>query len=145
MWFDPTPGHLNTIAAGKRPLSNMCPLLVTRGGAPWFALGASGGRRILPAVFQLTAFLVDCGLSPDDAVRHPRLNVDGAPFVEADPRLGREIIEAVAAALPLREVEALVSPNHYANPLIAGWEGETAFGAAQLRSPVSAASGASGA
>jgi gamma-glutamyltranspeptidase/glutathione hydrolase len=139
MWFDPTPGHLNTIAAGKRPLSNMCPLLVTRGGAPWFALGASGGRRILPAVFQLTAFLVDCGLSPDDAVRQPRLNVDGAPFVEADPRLGREIIEAVAAALPLREVEALVSPNHYANPLIAGWEGDNAFGAAQLRSPVSAA------
>ncbi len=39
----------------------------------------------------------------------------------------------------IREVEALVSPNHYANPLIAGREGETAFGAAQLRSPVSAA------
>jgi gamma-glutamyltranspeptidase/glutathione hydrolase len=139
MWFDPTPGRPNSIAAGQRPLSNMCPLLVTRGGAPWFALGASGGRRILPAVFQLTAFLVDCGLSPDEAVSHPRLNVDGAPFVEADPCLGREIITAVAAALPLREVEALVSPNHYANPLIAGWEGDIAFGAAQLRSPVSAA------
>jgi gamma-glutamyltranspeptidase/glutathione hydrolase len=139
MWFDPTPGRPNSIAAGQRPLSNMCPLLVTRGGVPWFALGASCGRRILPAVFQLTAFLVDCGLSPDEAVSQPRLNVDGGPFVEADPRLGRAIVEAVAAALPLHEVEALVSPNHYANPLIAGWEGETAFGAAQLRSPVSAA------
>ena len=142
MWFDPTPGRPNSIAAGKRPLSNMCPLLVTRGGAPWFALGASGGRRILPSVFQLTAFLVDCALSPDEAVCHPRLNVDGGPFVEADPRLGRATIEAVAAALPLREVEALVSPNHYANPLIAGWEGETAFAAAQPRSPASAAVGA---
>jgi gamma-glutamyltranspeptidase/glutathione hydrolase len=120
----------------------MCPLLVTRDGAPWFALGASGGRRILPAVFQLTVFLVDCGLSPDEAVQHPRLNVDGGPLVEADPRLGRAIIEAVAATLPLCEVEALVSPNHYANPLIAGREGDTAFGAAQLRSPVSAAVGA---
>ncbi len=142
MWFDPTPGRPNSIAAGRRPLSNMCPLLVTRGGAPWFALGASGGRRILPAVFQLTAFLVDCGLSPDEAVQHPRLNVDGGPLVEADPRLGRAIIAAVAATLPLCEVEALVSPNHYANPLIAGREGETAFAAAQLRSPVSAAVGA---
>jgi gamma-glutamyltranspeptidase / glutathione hydrolase len=142
MWFDPLPGRPNSIAAGRRPLSNMCPLVATRGGAPWFALGASGGRRILSAVFQLTAFLVDCGLSPDDAVSHPRLNVDGGRFVEADPRLGRATIEAVAAVLPLQEVEALVQPNHYANPLIAGREGETAFGAAQLRSPVSAAVGA---
>ncbi|HEX9768023.1 MAG TPA: gamma-glutamyltransferase [Kiloniellales bacterium] len=142
MWFDPTPGRPNSIAAGRRPLSNMCPLVVTRGAAPWFALGASGGRRILSAVFQLAAFMVDCGLSPDEAVRHPRLNVDGGPFVEADPRLDRSIIEAVAAVLPLSQVEALVSPNHYANPLIAGREGETAFGAAQLPSPVSAAVGA---
>ena len=142
MWFDPTPGRPNSIAAGKRPLSNMCPLVVTRDGAPWFALGGSGGRRILPAVFQMTAFLVDCGLSPEEAVAQPRLNVDGGPFVEADPRLGPAVIEAVAAGLPLRQVEALVSPNHYANPLIAGFEGETAFAAAQPRSPVSAAVGA---
>ena len=139
MWFDPTPGRPNSIAAGQRPLSNMCPLVATRGGAPWFALGASGGRRILPAVFQLTAFLVDCGLSPDEAVAHPRLNVDGGPAVEADPRLGPAVLEALAAALPVIEVEDLVSPNHYASPLIAGRNGETAFGAAQLRSPVSAA------
>ena len=142
MWFDPTPGRPNSIAAGKRPLSNMCPLVSTRAGAPWFALGGSGGRRILPAVFQMTAFLVDCGLSPEEAVAQPRLNVDGGPFVEADPRLGPAVIEAVAAGLPLRQVEALVSPNHYANPLIAGFEGETAFAAAQPRSPVSAAVGA---
>ncbi|MDX1574892.1 MAG: gamma-glutamyltransferase [Kiloniellales bacterium] len=139
MWFDPTPGRPNSIAAGKRPLSNMCPRVATRGGAPWFALGGSGGRRILPAVFQLTAFLVDCGLTPDEAVAHPRLNVDGGPVVEADPRLGPAVLEALAAALPVQQVEALVSPNHYANPLIAGREGETAFGAAQIRSPVSAA------
>jgi len=142
MWFDPAPGRPNSIAAGRRPLSNMCPLVVTRGGAPWFALGGSGGRRILPAVFQVTAFLVDCGLSPEQAVAHPRLNVDSSPFVEADPRLGPAVIEAVAAGLPVREVEALVSPNHYANPLIAGREGDIAFGAAQIRSPVSSAVGA---
>jgi len=142
MWFDPTPGRPNSIAAGKRPLSNMCPLVVTRDGAPWFALGGSGGRRILPAVFQMTLFLVDCGLAPEEALAQPRLNVDGGPFVEVDPRLGPTVIEAVAASLPVRQVEALVSPNHYANPLIAGREGETAFAAAQLRSPVSAAVGA---
>jgi len=141
-WFDPVPGRPNSIAAGRRPLCNMCPLVATRGGQPWFAVGGSGGRRILPAVFQLTAFLVDCGMSPEDVVRQPRINVDGGPVVEADPRLGPAVLEAIAAELPLRPVEALVQPNHYANPLIAGVEGDTAFGAAQLRSPVSAAVGA---
>ncbi len=52
------------------------------------------------------------------------------------------MVEAIAASLPVRQVEALVSPNHYANPLIAGFDGETAFAAAQPRSPVSAAVGA---
>jgi len=142
MWFDPVPGRPNSIAAGRRPLCNMCPLVATRGGQPWFALGGSGGRRILPAVFQLTAFLVDCGMSPEDAVRHPRLNVDGGPAVEADPRLGPAVLEAVAADLPLQPVEAMIQPNHYANPLIAGFEGDAAFGATQLRLPVAAAVGA---
>ena len=51
----------------------------------------------------------------------------------------RTMYRILAASLPVQEVEALVSPNHYANALIAGWEGEAAFGAAQIRSPVSAA------
>ena len=58
MWFDPRPGRPNSIAAGKRPLSNMCPTIVTH-DSQRTALGASGGRRIMPAVFQLLSFLVD--------------------------------------------------------------------------------------
>ena len=142
MWFDPAPGRPNSIAPGQRPLSNMCPLVATRDGAPWFALGGSGGRRILPAVFQMMLFLVDCGLSPDEAVRQPRLNIDGGEAVEVDPRLGEVVFDAVAADGPAKKVEALVSPNHYANPLLAGREGGAAFGAAQLRSPVAGAVGA---
>jgi hypothetical protein len=87
-------------------------------------------------------FLVDCGLSPDEAARQPRLNIDGGPVVEVDPRLGSAVFDAIAAVGPAKEVEALVSPNHYANALLAGREGDTAFGAAQLRSPVSGAAGA---
>src|SRR5439155_11577341 len=44
--FDPRPGRPNSIAPGKRPLHNMCPTVVTRGGKPVLALGATGGRRI---------------------------------------------------------------------------------------------------
>ena len=41
----------------------MAPVVVTDAdGAGRFALGASGGRRIAPAVFQLTSMLLDFGL-----------------------------------------------------------------------------------
>ncbi|MEX2200347.1 MAG: gamma-glutamyltransferase, partial [Dongiaceae bacterium] len=49
MWFDPRPGRPNSLAPGKRPLSNMCPTIVAKNGVPQVALGASGGRRIMPA------------------------------------------------------------------------------------------------
>src|SRR5262249_61408436 len=57
MWFDPTPGRVNSIAPGKKPLANMCPALLVRKGKPWVALGACGGRRIIPAGGQLTSCL----------------------------------------------------------------------------------------
>jgi gamma-glutamyltranspeptidase/glutathione hydrolase len=139
MWFDPRPGRPNAIAPGVRPLSNMCPVAVTRGGAPWFALGASGGRRILPAVFQLVSFLVDCGLSLEQAVHLPRLNVDGSETVEVDLRLGKESLEAVGARLSVAAVEAMVSPNKFANPLVVLRDGGSCLGAAPVRSPLAAA------
>ena len=47
MWFDPRPGRPNSMAPGKRALTNMCPVVALRDGRAWFGVGASGGRRIL--------------------------------------------------------------------------------------------------
>jgi gamma-glutamyltranspeptidase/glutathione hydrolase len=55
MWFDPRPGQPNSLAPGKRALTNMCPLVGARDGRARFAVGASGGRRILAAVVQLAS------------------------------------------------------------------------------------------
>lgn len=139
MWFDPRPGGPNAITPGARPLCNMCPLIATREGAPWFALGGSGGRRILPAVFQVASFLVDGGLPLEAAVHQPRINVDGGPEVEVDPRLGAAVAERIAAELPMRPVEAVLAPNHYANPVIALHDEDGPQGAAQLPSPAATA------
>ena len=58
MWFDPRPDARNAIAGGRRPLANMLPVLfVSDDGATVIAGGASGGRRILSAVYQMLAFL----------------------------------------------------------------------------------------
>ena len=59
MWFDPRPGRPNSMAPGKRALTNMCPVVAMRDGRPWFGVGASGGRRILAAVLQMASFVVD--------------------------------------------------------------------------------------
>jgi gamma-glutamyltranspeptidase/glutathione hydrolase len=72
-WFDPRPGSPNSIAPGKRPLVNMSPLLLIRGGHR-VALGAAGGRRIISAVTQVTSGLIDRGLSPQAAISAPRLD-----------------------------------------------------------------------
>jgi len=142
MWFDPRPGRPNSIAPGQRPLSNMCPAIVTRDSAPWFALGASGGRRILPAVYQMVSFLVDCGLSLEEAIHHPRVNVDGSGRVQIDRRLPKDVVAAISGPLEADVVEALLVPNYFANPVIALRDGEDCMGAAQIPSPVAAAVGA---
>jgi gamma-glutamyltranspeptidase/glutathione hydrolase len=96
MWFDPRPGRPNSLGPGKRPLTNMCPTVVDTNDGVRFAVGASGGRRIMPAVMQLISFMVDFGMSVDDACHQPRLDVSGTPVVTVDARLPAEISERLA-------------------------------------------------
>ena len=116
MWFDPRPGRPNSMAPGRRPLSNMCPVVATRGGAPWLALGASGGRRILPAVLQISSMLADCGLDLESAMHLPRIDVSGGAEVIADRRLAPEVLAGLRARSQVREAEQLVTPKLFACP-----------------------------
>jgi gamma-glutamyltranspeptidase/glutathione hydrolase len=77
LWFDPEANRPNSIAAGKRPLCNICPVVVVKDGQPWFCIGASGGRRIVPAVTQLSLMLIDRGLDVETAFHQPRVDVSG--------------------------------------------------------------------
>ncbi len=116
MWFDPRPGRPNSLAPGKRPLANMCPVVATRDGVPWFALGASGGRKIMPAVLQLASMLIDGGLDLESAFHLPRIDVSGEPQVSADARLAPAIVEALGARFEVRKVMPAVYPNLFACP-----------------------------
>ena len=66
----------------------MCPAIVRREDGFSFALGASGGRRIMPAVMQNISFMVDCRLGLSEAIHHPRIDVSGGAreygFVDVD-------------------------------------------------------------
>ncbi len=116
MWFDPRPEAMNALAPGKRPLTNMCPVIAAEGDAPCIATGASGGRRIMAAVFQMLSYVADFGMAPEAAAAHPRLDVSAPDGVTADRRLGAETLAALAADDTVTEVEHAVLPVNFACP-----------------------------
>jgi gamma-glutamyltranspeptidase/glutathione hydrolase len=75
--FDPRPGRPNSVGPGKRPLHNMCPTVVTEGGKPVLALGATGGRRIPNTLYDVLSYRVGQGRELADAVKAPRLHTEG--------------------------------------------------------------------
>ncbi len=89
MWFDPEQGKPNSLQPSKKCLSNMCPVLGERSDGLQFALGASGGRKILPAVAQLSSFILDYELDLDAAFHTPRIDVSGGDTVVYDEKIGR--------------------------------------------------------
>ena len=134
MWFDPRPGGPNSIAPGRRPLSNMCPAIMT-GPASRVALGASGGRRILPAIFQIVAYLGECGMDLETAFHAPRIDVSGGDTVFCDRRLAPEILSALAAEFSVTPVTAGVYPVHFACPNAVQWQAERQSACAFIHSP----------
>jgi gamma-glutamyltranspeptidase/glutathione hydrolase len=116
MWFDPRPESPNYFAPGKRPLTNMCPLIARRGDHGWFALGASGGRKIMPAVMQITSFLADHGMTLEDAFHQPRIDASGGETVGVDPRHPDEVQKALAEKFSVNLTELVVYPTNFACP-----------------------------
>jgi len=117
MWFDPRPGGPNSMAPGKRPLTNMCPLVAARDGAPAFAIGASGGRRIMPAVFQIATYLMDYGMDLESAFAAPRIDVNGPDAVTADPRFDAATLAVLKDRFAAQVLPRLVYPKNYACPV----------------------------
>jgi gamma-glutamyltranspeptidase/glutathione hydrolase len=115
MWFDPRPGRPNAIAAGQRPLANMCPVIATRDSAPAFAMGAAGGRQIVPSLVQLTSFLVDFDMSLEEAFHVPRLDAS-TRTVLCNARMPADQLAALARHFPMARVEDTIYPVQFAVP-----------------------------
>ncbi len=140
MWFDPRPGQANSVAPGKRPLCNMCPIIVKEDDRPIIAVGASGGRRIMASVFQVMSFFADFGMSVEDAAHHPRIDVSSADGATADQRLDDSILGALAADGPTEVVEASAVPINFACPnIIVQHRDGSRTGISDVASPWSAA------
>ena len=116
LWFDPEPNKPNSIAPGKKPLCNICPVVVAKDGKAWFCIGASGGRRIVPAVAQLALMQIDRGMDVEAAFHQPRVDVSGVGPIRVNRDLPDAVKKAIAAKLPMVEVDNPISPLGFANP-----------------------------
>jgi len=140
MWFDPRPGQPNSMMPGKRALTNMCPVIVARDGKSLFGVGASGGRRILAAVLQMASFVIDFGMTPDEAAHHPRVDVSGDSGVDLDRRLPDSVWRELSNHPRAAQVEHTVWPAQFACPnlILRGADGINR-GISDVMSPWSAA------
>jgi len=145
MWFDPRPGRPNSMAPGKRALTNMCPLVATRDGRARFGVGASGGRRILAAVTQMTSFIIDFAMTAGEAAHQPRIDVSGESAIAIDRRLPELVRDRLASRAGARIVEHTAWPALFACPnLVVRGEDGINYGITDVMSPWSAAVGEPG-
>jgi len=105
IWFDPEPAKPNSVGPGKRAMVNMVPALAFKGGRPYLAVGAPGGRKIISAVPQVIANLADGAPSAQAAIEAPRVHTEG-DALEVDDRVSERALRELGRrgyALVVRE------------------------------------------
>jgi gamma-glutamyltranspeptidase/glutathione hydrolase len=135
MWFDPEPGKPNSLAPGKRCLGNYCPVVGETGSGARFALGASGGRKILGTVLQMASFLIDDGASLEEAFHRPRIDMSGEGRVIADRALPPEVINELNKFMTTTTTRRGIFPYAFAVPAGVLREGEFNMGCTEIMSP----------
>ncbi|HRI58966.1 MAG TPA: gamma-glutamyltransferase [Saprospiraceae bacterium] len=114
-------GKANAVAAGKRPLSSMTPVIVTKGGKTWLVVGTPGGTTIPTSVFQVIVNVAEFGMPFPEAVQSKRFHHQWRPdkiFIE-EGALTEEVIQKLTAMGhtvevrdPIGRVEAILRlPN----------------------------------
>lgn len=134
IWFNPVPGHINSIEPGKMPLSNVTTVLGSREGGATFAIGAPGGRKVITSVLQSIVNHVEFGQSLQQGISAPRLHCEGSKL-QIDSRVSSDVLAALAKRGHALEVleESFVTAN-FARPVGISVDAETGV----LRSGVDA-------
>lgn len=141
MWFDPRPNTPNSVAPGRRPLSNMCPVIGKMQDRRMFALGACGGRQIFPSVFQILSFLCDFGMDTTDALHQARIDVSGTDLITIMDNMNAEIVGMLRKNFPNTRVRKNgVAPGLFGVPQLVVRESSSSMsGGCFIPSPVSQA------
>jgi gamma-glutamyltranspeptidase/glutathione hydrolase len=135
MWFDPEPGKPNSLGPNKRCLANYSPVIGEDAQGRRFAIGASGGRKILGAVMQLSSFLMDYGLDLEEAFHTPRIDVSGSGKITADQTLTANVIAALEKEMPVIQTRRNTYPYSFACPAGVMRDGDMNMGCTEIMSP----------
>ncbi|HEX5285283.1 MAG TPA: gamma-glutamyltransferase [Bryocella sp.] len=71
--FEPRPNHVNSPGPSKRPLNNVCPLLIRLPDRD-VAIGVRGGRRIVSVSVQIAQRIIDNNVTAYQAATAPRIH-----------------------------------------------------------------------
>ena len=100
-----------------------------------FAIGASGGRKIVSAVSQLASFVVDGGMDIAGAFHNPRIDVSGGGQIIADETLDEDVLAALGEVLPMKTTRRTVLPYAFACPAGVMRQGAVNTGCTEIMSP----------
>jgi gamma-glutamyltranspeptidase/glutathione hydrolase len=65
---------VNCVAPGKRPLSSMSPVIVSKDGKPFMTVGSPGGPRIISAITNILVNVIDFGMDIQPAINAARFH-----------------------------------------------------------------------
>ncbi len=77
--FDPVPGHRNSIAPWKRPITGGGPTLFMKGGEVFLLIGSPAGARKVTALIQALLNVIDFGMPLQEAVSVDRVHTEDQP------------------------------------------------------------------
>ena len=137
-WFNPVPGGPNAIAPDARVLANYAPAIMTGSGRT-MGLGGCGGRKILPAVFQLLGLSADFGFDLDRIFHEPRIDVPNANRIVTDRRMPRAMLDVLETGFDCVSGEPIVSTNPYTIASAVARSGSLNEGATEPENPWSEA------
>ncbi len=94
--YNPIPGQYNSIAPGKR-MGGSQATIVFKAGAPYIAIGAPGGSRIVTACMQALVNVIDHGMDMGSAVSAPRFHSEERQLIILEPQFTEALSDRLRA------------------------------------------------
>lgn len=137
-------GVANQIEPGKRPLSSMTPVIIKKDAKPYFVTGSPGGSTIITSVLQNILNVIEFDMNAMESVAVPRIHHQWLPdVVVVEPGISGDTISELEARgfIIRRNKDGKVARSTLGRVNAVMHQDGFFYGAADLRSPTSSASG----
>lgn len=84
-------GGVNQLEPGKRPLHTLTPILLSKAGEPFLALGTPGAHGQVQSLIQILSYLLDYGLDLQEAIETPRWRHERGTELLVEARLPQAV------------------------------------------------------